>query len=83
MSQVWSNTGSKGVMRPGGIGNKAFSTKIKNKINFKGGTTQKKYFNVLRLKRIYLIIRLLKQLSRKAPNQFQDYSNPLKSTMIK
>jgi len=42
MSQVWSNTGSKGVMRPGGIGNKkAFSTKIKNKINFKGGTTQK------------------------------------------
>lgn len=41
MSQVWSNTGSQGVMRPGGIGNKAFSTKIKNKINLKGGTTQK------------------------------------------
>lgn len=68
MSQVWSNTGSKGVMRPGGIGNKkAFSTKIKNKINFKRRYNTKKYINVLRLKRIYLIIRLLKQLSRKAP----------------
>jgi len=53
LSQVWRQTGSMGVMRPGAM-EKAFSTKTKNKINFQRRFNQEE--NKSSTKKNYLII---------------------------